>query len=187
MFCLLANTFARLKMMLDQWKRKMSPVFDQPLKPLSINEGEKLHLSCHVRGSLPMNIQWMKDRKEITSSAKTRITFVDGTATLEISSASKTDAGDYLCKATNDTLFFIKKKIYNLYAQGNESRGTPLSGNKGERFSLSLPLAVIASFVGDSAFLIENTVLGNTLYHFGSHCLPKSYAIVVQMLQPKSL
>lgn len=33
----------------------------------------------------------------------TRITFVGGTACLEISSVSKTDMGDYLCKASNAT------------------------------------------------------------------------------------
>ena len=45
----------------------------------------------------------MKDRKELKSSEDTRITLVDGTARLEISQASKADAGDYLCKANNAT------------------------------------------------------------------------------------
>uniref|UniRef100_A0A3Q3XGF5 Fibronectin type-III domain-containing protein n=1 Tax=Mola mola TaxID=94237 RepID=A0A3Q3XGF5_MOLML len=43
------------------------------------------------------------DRKDLMSSGSTRISFSDGTACLEVSSASKQDAGDYLCKATNDT------------------------------------------------------------------------------------
>lgn len=37
------------------------------------------------------------------SSGNTKITFVGGTASLEISQVSKTDAGDYLCKASNAT------------------------------------------------------------------------------------
>lgn len=48
-----------------------------------------------------MAIQWLKDRRELKSSGNTRITFVGGTASLEVSPVSKTDAGDYLCKASN--------------------------------------------------------------------------------------
>lgn len=79
---------------------------------MTVSEGERLNLSCHVSGSPPVNIQWMKDRREVTSSASTKMTFVDGTATLEINQASKTDAGDYLCKATNNAgSEFSKTKV----------------------------------------------------------------------------
>lgn len=88
------------------------PVFDVPLKPLTMDEGDKLSLRCHVRGSTPLKILWMKDRKELTSAGSTRTSFSDGTATLEISSASKHDAGDYLCKATNQAgSEFCKAKV----------------------------------------------------------------------------
>lgn len=80
---------------------KKPPVFDVPLKPLTVDEGEKMSLKCHICGSAPLTIQWMKDRKELTSGGNTRISFTDGTACLEISPASRKDAGDYLCKATN--------------------------------------------------------------------------------------
>lgn len=76
-------------------------MFDVPLEPSTVNEGEKLSLKCHVGGSPPLTIQWMKDRRELKSSGNIRITFVGGTACLEVSSTSKTDAGDYLCKANN--------------------------------------------------------------------------------------
>uniref|UniRef100_A0A3B4WQH5 Ig-like domain-containing protein n=1 Tax=Seriola lalandi dorsalis TaxID=1841481 RepID=A0A3B4WQH5_SERLL len=78
-----------------------APKFDVRLEPASVNEGEKLSLKCHVSGSAPLSIQWMKDRRELKSSGNTKITFVGGMACLEISSVSKTDAGDYLCKASN--------------------------------------------------------------------------------------
>lgn len=77
-----------------------------------MDEADKLSLRCHVRGSAPMNIQWMKDRKELTSAGSTRITFSDGIASLEIGAASKHDAGDYLCKATNPAgSEFCKAKV----------------------------------------------------------------------------
>lgn len=83
-------------------ERKVPPSFDLPLKPVTLNEGETLSLSCHVRGSPPLKIQWMKDRRELMPSSSTKITFEDGTATLEMLNVSKADAGDYLCKATNE-------------------------------------------------------------------------------------
>lgn len=48
-----------------------------------------------------MTVQWLKDRKELKSDENTRITFASGTASLEISQVSMSDAGDYLCKASN--------------------------------------------------------------------------------------
>lgn len=91
---------------------KKPPVFDVLLKPLTVDEGEKMSLRCHVCGSTPITIQWMKDRKELTSGGNTRISFTDGTACLEISPASRKDAGDYLCKATNDAgSEFCKAKV----------------------------------------------------------------------------
>lgn len=87
-------------------------MFDVPLKPVTVDEGDKLGLRCHVHGSTPLNIQWMKDRKELMSAGSTKISFLDGTAILEISSVSKHDAGDYLCKATNQAgSEFCKAKV----------------------------------------------------------------------------
>jgi len=54
----------------------------------------------------------MKDRHDLSSSANTKITFVDGTATLQMIRVSKTDTGDYLCKATNEAgSEFCKSKV----------------------------------------------------------------------------
>lgn len=79
---------------------------------MTVTEGETLTLSCHVRGSHPLKIQWMKDRQDLSSSANTKITFVDGTATLQMVCVSKTDTGDYLCKATNEAgSEFCKSKV----------------------------------------------------------------------------
>lgn len=68
---------------------------------MTVSEGEKLSLKCNISGSPPLTIQWMKDRRELKSSGNTGITFVGGTACLEVSPVSKSDAGDYLCKASN--------------------------------------------------------------------------------------
>ncbi|XP_010787369.1 titin-like, partial [Notothenia coriiceps] len=91
---------------------KKAPVFDVPLKPQTVDEGERLSLRCHVVGSPPLKISWMKDRKDLTSAGSTKISFSEGTASLEISPASRHDAGDYLCKAINDAgSEFCKAKV----------------------------------------------------------------------------
>lgn len=94
-----------------------APKFDVCLEPVTVSEGEKLSLKCHVSGSPPLTIQWMKDRRELKSSGNTRVTFVGGTACLELSPVSKADAGDYLCKASNASgSDFCKSKVT---VQGN--------------------------------------------------------------------
>uniref|UniRef100_A0A3Q3SL05 Immunoglobulin like and fibronectin type III domain containing 1, tandem duplicate 2 n=1 Tax=Mastacembelus armatus TaxID=205130 RepID=A0A3Q3SL05_9TELE len=79
-----------------------APVFDIPLKPVTVDEGDKLSLRCHVCGSPPLKIQWMKDRKDLTSAGSTRISFSDGTETkLQIREVTKSDSGQYRCVASN--------------------------------------------------------------------------------------
>ena len=58
-------------------------------------------LDCKIAGSLPMRVSWFKDGKEIASSDRYRIAFVEGTASLEISRIDMTDAGNFTCRATN--------------------------------------------------------------------------------------
>lgn len=78
-----------------------APKFDVPLESVTLKESEKLSLKCHVIGSPPLKVQWMKDRRELKSSRETQITFVDGSVCLEVNAVSKSEAGDYLCKASN--------------------------------------------------------------------------------------
>lgn len=76
-------------------------MFDQPLKPVTIDEGKILQLSCHVQGSQPIKIQWLKAGKELRSSDKCRSSFANGTALLEVQAVTKMDSGEYVCKASN--------------------------------------------------------------------------------------
>lgn len=111
-WALTAEQSAKSDWLISLSEAKKPPVFDVPLKPATVDVGEKLILRCHVCGSSPLKIQWMKDRKELTPSSSTRISFSDGTACLEISTVSKLNAGDYLCKATNEAgSEFCKAKV----------------------------------------------------------------------------
>lgn len=48
-----------------------------------------------------MRVSWFKDGKELSSSDKYQITFVEGTASLDISRVDMNDAGNFICRATN--------------------------------------------------------------------------------------
>uniref|UniRef100_A0A4W6E3L0 Ig-like domain-containing protein n=1 Tax=Lates calcarifer TaxID=8187 RepID=A0A4W6E3L0_LATCA len=71
-------------------ERKNPPVFTKkPSEHIEDMEGKLVKMEGRVSGSQPMSVSWFKDNKEIYTC-------------LEISQASRHDAGDYLCKATND-------------------------------------------------------------------------------------
>lgn len=88
------------------------PKFDLPLQPAVLTEGDDLSLKCHVGGTPPLTVNWMKDRRELRSDPSTKITFVSGTPWLQISQVGKSAAGDYLCKASNSAgTDFCKAKV----------------------------------------------------------------------------
>lgn len=60
-----------------------------------------MQLSCHVQGSEPIRIQWLKAGREIKPSDRCSFSFANGTAVLELKDVAKADSGDYVCKASN--------------------------------------------------------------------------------------
>ena len=80
---------------------KKPPVFDQHLAPVTASEGDSVQLSCHVQGSEPIRIQWLKAGREVKPSDRCSFSFASGTAMLELKETAKADSGDYVCKASN--------------------------------------------------------------------------------------
>lgn len=76
-------------------------MFDRHLTPVTVSEGEFVQLSCHVQGSEPIRIQWLKAGREIKPSDRCSFSFANGTAVLELKDVAKADSGDYVCKASN--------------------------------------------------------------------------------------
>lgn len=60
-----------------------------------------MQLSCHVQGSEPIKIQWLKAGREVKPSDRCSFSFAGGTAVLELKDVAKADSGDYVCKASN--------------------------------------------------------------------------------------
>ncbi|KFV66309.1 Titin, partial [Dryobates pubescens] len=81
--------------------RTLPPFFTKPLKNIDSVISTSCRLDCKISGSLPMTVSWFKQDTEITSSAKYTVHFTEGTASLEIKKLEPSDAGVYICRATN--------------------------------------------------------------------------------------
>ncbi|NXA48856.1 TITIN protein, partial [Nothocercus julius] len=81
--------------------RSLPPFFTKPLKNIDSVINASCRLDCKVSGSLPMTISWFKQDTEITTSAKYTVHFEEGSASLEIKHLDTSDAGVYICRATN--------------------------------------------------------------------------------------
>ncbi|KFO13403.1 Titin, partial [Balearica regulorum gibbericeps] len=81
--------------------RTLPPFFTKPLKNIDSIINTSCRLDCKISGSLPMTVSWFKQDTEITSSAKYTVHFAEGSASLEIKRLDASDAGVYICRATN--------------------------------------------------------------------------------------
>lgn len=78
--------------------------FITPLQDTTIPEGEILTLKCQVSGQPAPTVKWYKNGKELVPSDRiVQRLALDGTATLRIMDAQKSDAGDFKVVAVNDS------------------------------------------------------------------------------------
>uniref|UniRef100_A0A667WXZ1 Ig-like domain-containing protein n=1 Tax=Myripristis murdjan TaxID=586833 RepID=A0A667WXZ1_9TELE len=85
-------------------------VFDVPLKPVNVEEGEKLSLKCHVSMG---EVKWFKDGNEITPSKNILIQSDGKKRMLIIKRAAKSNIGAYTCDCGTD------KTTADLNIEGN--------------------------------------------------------------------
>uniref|UniRef100_A0A8C4X8A3 Ig-like domain-containing protein n=1 Tax=Erpetoichthys calabaricus TaxID=27687 RepID=A0A8C4X8A3_ERPCA len=78
-------------------KQVISHLFVEPAKivekttSISVTAGDPATLECTIEGSPELQIKWFKDRREITSGRKYKMSFKENVATLKIFSAEKVD------------------------------------------------------------------------------------------------
>lgn len=77
------------------------PEFTKALQDLTINDGDQLVLTCHVKGDPDPQITWAKNGKSIASSDIMDLKYKNGIATLTIHEVFPEDEGVYTCTATN--------------------------------------------------------------------------------------
>lgn len=115
-----------------QTDRTIAPSFSKSLRDVDSVVNVFCRLECKVSGSLPMKIAWFKNGEEM-SPDKHKISFVEGTASLEISRLDMNDAGIYICRATNsagtkDTkgTLSVKGLVVSLFSSSSSSLSSSL-------------------------------------------------------------
>ncbi|KAL8565323.1 hypothetical protein ACOMHN_029019 [Nucella lapillus] len=78
------------------------PKVIQKLNPQNVNDGEAVEFIMKVSGTEPLDIQWTKDGKVITSSDVYSVTYDKGTCRLYISEVFPEDSGNYAITIKNE-------------------------------------------------------------------------------------
>ncbi|KAK6747288.1 hypothetical protein RB195_000476 [Necator americanus] len=87
----------------DDLKLKIStepPNFTSKLRDVTVNQGESVEMSCEVEATPSPLIEWLHNGEKVTD-ARLMTSYSGGKATLRISEAEPSDAGEYMCKASN--------------------------------------------------------------------------------------
>ncbi|NXR33792.1 TITIN protein, partial [Zosterops hypoxanthus] len=113
---------------------KEPPSFIRTLEPAELVKGTNPVLQCEVAGTGPFEISWYKDKKQIRSSKKYRLTSQKAVISLEVSSFNSADVGEYECVIANEVgkcmcsaTYILKepptfvKKIENVTALAGDS------------------------------------------------------------------
>ena len=68
---------------------------------MEASSGDAVCLRCRVAGTPDIAVSWFKADGRVRPGAGLALDFVDGVASLKLSKASASDAGDYSCRAEN--------------------------------------------------------------------------------------
>lgn len=75
--------------------------FVEPLEPMEVTAGDAVCLKCQVAGTPEIKVSWYKADGKVRSSPTCRLEYSKGVACLKLSKATKSDIGEYTCKAEN--------------------------------------------------------------------------------------
>lgn len=77
------------------------PIFLTESKTKTANEGDTVTLDCVANGNPRPQIKWLRNGEDIEiAGSESRFRMI-GTGSLQIDSASESDAGNYQCRASN--------------------------------------------------------------------------------------
>uniref|UniRef100_A0A8D0FRV4 Ig-like domain-containing protein n=1 Tax=Strix occidentalis caurina TaxID=311401 RepID=A0A8D0FRV4_STROC len=78
------------------------PVFSRKPSPVDMLKGTEVNLECEISGTPPFDVTWYKDRRQIRSSKKYKVTAKNYHTSVRILNVEAADVGEYQCKAQND-------------------------------------------------------------------------------------
>uniref|UniRef100_A0A803W606 Ig-like domain-containing protein n=1 Tax=Ficedula albicollis TaxID=59894 RepID=A0A803W606_FICAL len=70
--------------------------------PVDTLKGSDVILQCEIAGTPPFEVAWFKDRRQVRSSKKFKVTAKHSVASLHILNLESQDTGEYQCKAMNE-------------------------------------------------------------------------------------
>uniref|UniRef100_A0A8C4UEZ2 Ig-like domain-containing protein n=1 Tax=Falco tinnunculus TaxID=100819 RepID=A0A8C4UEZ2_FALTI len=70
--------------------------------PEDMLKGTEVSLECEISGTPPFDVTWYKDRRQIRSSKKYKVTAKNYHTSVHILNVEAADVGEYQCKAQND-------------------------------------------------------------------------------------
>lgn len=92
--------------------------------PVDTLKGSDVILQCEIAGTPPFEVAWFKDRRQVRSSKKFKVTAKHSVASLHILNLESQDTGEYQCKAMNEVgsdTCTCPVKFKGLYARGSTS------------------------------------------------------------------
>uniref|UniRef100_A0A8C0FNZ2 Ig-like domain-containing protein n=1 Tax=Bubo bubo TaxID=30461 RepID=A0A8C0FNZ2_BUBBB len=101
----------------DSCATEVPPSFIRTLEPAEVVKGTNTVLQCEVAGTGPFEISWYKDKKQIRSSKKYRLTSQKAVISLAVSSFNSADVGEYECMIANEVGKCICSATYILKGQ----------------------------------------------------------------------
>lgn len=78
------------------------PVFSRKPSPVDMLKGTDVSLECEISGTPPFEVTWYKDKRQIRSSKKYKVTSKNYHASIHILNVDASDIGEYQCKAQNE-------------------------------------------------------------------------------------
>jgi titin len=91
------------------------PIFRTPLQdPQPVIEGQNIHLEARLEpiGDPFMRVEWFCNGKPLTIGSRFRTYNDFGFIALDIISVNTSDAGKYVCRATNQVSFLLDNLYY---------------------------------------------------------------------------
>ncbi|XP_055958001.1 muscle M-line assembly protein unc-89-like isoform X2 [Patella vulgata] len=78
-----------------------APVFTDKLMPKNANTGEAVEFVAKVKGTEPIEVKWLKDKKPLANSASFKQSYEKGTCRLNIPKVGAGDGGEYTVEVKN--------------------------------------------------------------------------------------
>ncbi|XP_065941806.1 twitchin isoform X17 [Magallana gigas] len=105
--------------------QEVAPVFTQNLSPEILREGDRLKLTCSVKGTPDPDVEWYFNGQLLKSDSHVKIRCIAGSCSLEISEVTVDDDGSYTCKAINSAGVASTKTSVQVTAKPQQKLADP--------------------------------------------------------------